>query len=51
MICASVLQSYARVGGKALDNSESIRVMFIDAKAFDYIGHSTFVRKLYNVSK
>ena len=32
-----------------LDNSESVRVMFIDyAKAFDHVDHSTLVRKLYN---
>ena len=34
---------------QALDNSDSLRVVFIDyAKAFDHVDHSTFVRKLYN---
>jgi len=34
---------------QALDNSESVRVIFIDyAKAFDHVDHSILVRKLYN---
>ena len=34
---------------QALDNSDSVRVMFIDyAKAFDHVDRSTLVRKLYN---
>ncbi|MFM2293543.1 MAG: hypothetical protein RIS29_3356, partial [Bacteroidota bacterium] len=33
---------------QALDNSESVRIIFIDyAKAFDHVDHSNFVRKLY----
>ena len=36
---------------QALDNNESVRVIFIDyAKAFDHVDHSTFVSKLYNLS-
>ena len=34
---------------QALDNSDSVRVMFIDnAKEFDHVDHSTLVHKLYN---
>ena len=33
---------------EALDNGKSVRALFVDAKAFDHIDHSTVLKKLRN---